>query len=152
MKNTKKILLCCLCVVALISVSVLGTLAYLADTSTAVNTFTVDHVKIDLDEEKVTPDGKPTPEDDDRVQGNQYHLLPGQTYTKDPTVTVLKRSEESYVRMLVTISCYDALQRIFNNQFLPQNFVTDWDNTVWISTEEVDVSADGKSATYEFRY
>lgn len=153
MKNWKKTLLCILCVAAVAAGSVMGTLAYLTDEDSAVNTFTVGKVDISLDEEAVTPDGIPTPEEDDRVQGNEYHLLPGQTYTKDPTVTVKAGSEESYVRMLVTINCYDALQEIFGGKFLPQDFVGDtWDPEVWISTGEVSVSEDGKSATYEFRY
>lgn len=152
MNNTKKILLCCLCVVAIVTASVLGTLAYLTDTSTAVNTFTVGKVDITVDEEKVNPDGTPTEEEDERVQENKYHMIPGRTYVKDPTMTVKAGSEESYVRMLVTITCYDALQEIYDGGFLPQNFVEDWDNEIWISTKVVDESEDGTSATYEFRY
>lgn len=148
----KRILLICLCVVALVAASVLGTLAYLTDTDTAVNTFTVGQVDISLDEEAVTPDGVPTPEEDDRVQENEYHLIPGQTYVKDPTVTVMAGSEESYIRMLVTISCYDGLQEIYGGSFLPENFVSGWDSAVWVSTKEVAVSDDGKTVTYEFRY
>lgn len=148
----KRILLICLCVVAIIAASVLGTLAYLIDSDSALNTFTVGQVDISLDEEKVTPDGQPTPEEDDRVKENTYHLLPGQTYVKDPTVTVKAGSDQSYVRMLVTINCYDALQSICEDKFLPQNFVSGWDGAKWVSTQVVEVSEDGKSATYEFRY
>lgn len=152
MKNIKKILLCCLCVVAIVTGTILGTLAYLTDTSTVENTFTVGNVDIEVDEEKVNPDGTPTEEEDDRVQGNEYHMIPGQTYRKDPTMTVKAGSEESYVRMLVTITCYDALQEIYDGNFLPENFVEGWDRETWISTEVVSVSDDGKAATYEFRY
>lgn len=152
MKNMKKILLCCLCVVALVAASVLGTLAYLTDRDTAVNTFTVGNVDITLDEEAVNPDGTPTEEDDDRVQENEYHLIPGQTYVKDPTMTVKAGSEESYVRMLVTINCYSQLQAIFGEDFLPEEYVNGtWDSEIWPCVgSETDETAN--TITYEFRY
>ena len=58
---------------------------------------------INLDEAKVTEDGKPV-EGADRVKENSYKLIPGLTYTKDPMVTVLDGSEASYVRMKVTFN------------------------------------------------
>ncbi len=104
----KKILALCLCV-ALAVVAVGGaTLAYFTDTKSAKNTFTVGNVKIALDEAKVDTAGTPVPSAA-RVQANEYHLVPGHTYTKDPTVTVLKDSEESYVRMKVTFNNADAI-------------------------------------------
>lgn len=104
----KKILALCLCV-ALALVAVGGaTLAYFTDTKSAKNTFTVGNVKIALDEAKVDQAGTPVPSAA-RVQENAYHLVPGHTYTKDPTVTVLKDSEESYVRMKVTFNNADAI-------------------------------------------
>lgn len=150
MKKSKALLLA-LCAVLLVTASVLGTLAYLTSQDTVVNTFTVGKVNIVLDETAVTPDGKPIG-GADRVKENSYHLVPGMTYVKDPTVTVVKGSEESYVRMLVTINCYDALTDIFGEPFLPQYFVSGWDNTTWISTEVIDVDTNADTATYEFRY
>ena len=38
------------------------------------------------------------------MTANSYELMPGNTYTKDPTVTVKAGSEESYVRMKVTFN------------------------------------------------
>ena len=146
-----KVLLLALCVVLLVTASVLGTLAYLTSQDTVVNTFTVGKVNIVLDETAVTPDGKPI-NGAARVKENSYHLVPGMTYVKDPTVTVVKGSEESYVRMLVTINCYDALTDIFGEPFLPQYFVSGWDNTTWITTEVIDVDTNADTATYEFRY
>ena len=98
MKTKSKALLLTLCAVLLVAASVLGTMAYLTSTDTVTNTFTVGKVEIKLDETDVTnPTGS-------RVQANSYKLMPGTTYTKDPTVTVLKGSEESYVRMKVTFN------------------------------------------------
>lgn len=103
MKTRSKALLLTLCAVLLVAASVLGTVAFLTSTASVENTFTVGSVKIRLDEAKVTEDGKPV-EGAARVTGNSYKLMPGHTYTKDPTVTVEKGSESSYVRMKVTFN------------------------------------------------
>ena len=98
MKTKSKALLLTLCAVLLVAASVLGTMAYLTSTDTVTNTFTVDKVEIKLDETDVTNPNGP------RVKANSYKLMPGTTYTKDPTVTVKAGSEESYVRMKVTFN------------------------------------------------
>ena len=103
MKTKSKALLLTLCAVLLVAASVMGTMAYLTSTDTVENTFTVGNVKITLDEAKVNTDGTPV-EGADRVKANEYKLLPGHTYTKDPTVTVKAVSESSYVRMKVTFN------------------------------------------------
>ena len=103
MKKTSKALLLTICAVLLVAASVMGTMAYLTSTDKVQNTFTVGKVAIKLDEAKVGTDGTPV-EGADRVKENGYKLLPGHTYIKDPTVTVLKDSVESYVRMKVTFN------------------------------------------------
>lgn len=103
MKTKSKALLLTLCAVLLVAASVLGTMAYLTSTAKVENTFTVGKVEIKLDEAKVNADGIPV-EGADRVTANSYKLMPGTTYTKDPTVTVLNGSEDSYVRMKVTFN------------------------------------------------
>ena len=106
MKTKRKALLLSLCAVLLVVASVLGTMAYLTSTDTVTNTFTVGKVEIKLDETDVTnPTGS-------RVQANSYKLMPGTTYTKDPTVTVKAGSEESYVRMKVTFNNAAALMEM----------------------------------------
>lgn len=103
MKTKSKALLLTLCAVLLIAASVLGTMAYLTSTAKVENTFTIGKVEIKLDEAKVTADGIPV-EGAARVTENSYKLMPGNTYTKDPTVTVKAGSEASYVRMKVTFN------------------------------------------------
>ena len=103
MKTKSKALLLTLCAVLLVAASVLGTMAYLTSSAEVKNTFTVGKVEIKLDEAKVTADGIPV-EGAARVTANSYKLMPGTTYTKDPTVTVKAGSEESYVRMKVTFN------------------------------------------------
>lgn len=103
MKTKSKALLLTLCAVLLVAASVLGTMAYLTSTDTVTNTFTVGKVEIKLDEAKVNADGIPV-EGAARVTANSYKLMPGNTYTKDPTVTVLNGSDAAYVRMKVTFN------------------------------------------------
>jgi len=152
MKNLKKILISCLCAAALVTVSVLGTAAYLTDRSTVTNTFTVGNVDIKVDE-AVTTNGVATDPDNRTEVGNQYHLVPGESYDKDPTMTVIKGSEPSYVRMLVTVNCLADLDAIFKKHGEePADLIkifTGYDDTVWKYYGEAEA---GDTITYEFRY
>ena len=106
MKTKSKALLLTLCAVLLVAASVLGTMAYLTSSAEVKNTFTIGKVEIKLDETDVTNPTGP------RVTANSYKLMPGTTYTKDPTVTVKAGSEESYVRMKVTFNNAAALMEM----------------------------------------
>lgn len=139
-----------LCAVLLVAGSILGTVAYLTDASEVVNTFTVGDVDLTLDEAVVTPDGKPAVPADRTENGNQYHLVPSVTYTKDPTVTVKKGSEESYVRMIVTINCAQALDDIFAPGVSLTKIFNDYDPNWRYVAETRDAAAD--TVSYEFRY
>jgi len=112
-KTKTKALLMSLCAVLLVAASVLGTMAYLTDSKDVKNTFTVGNVTIKLDEAKVDEKGNLVKNQDDtladRVTRNEYKLLPGHTYVKDPTVTVLTPSVASYVRMKVTFNNADKI-------------------------------------------
>lgn len=148
MKRSKTLVLA-LCAILLVVGTILGTVAYLQDTASVVNTFTVGNVHLKLDEAVVDEKGEPT---GGRTEtGNAYHLIPGETYTKDPTVTVLKGSEESYVRMMLTLNCASELDAIFapNGAVLTEIF-KGYDATKW---EYVDVTrGNDNTITYEFRY
>lgn len=150
MKTQTKALTLAASAVLLVTASVAGTLAYLTDEDTAVNTFTVGQATITLDETKVDEYGIPI-EGADRVDGNEYRLIPGQTYVKDPTVTITKGSEAVYVRMLVTISDIADLKALCGDDFLPQNYVNGtWDAETWQCVSTTDNGDD--TMTYEFRY
>ena len=112
MKTRSKALLLTLCAVLLVTASVLGTMAYLTSQDTVTNTFSVGSVAIKLDEAKANPDGSLV-KGAERVKANSYKLLPGHTYNKDPMVTVLKGSEDSYIKMTVTFSKASELDAIF---------------------------------------
>lgn len=150
MKTRSKALLLTLCAVLLVTASMLGTMAYLTDNKTVTNTFTVGSVAITLDEAKVDEAGNAV--GTDRVQSNEYKLLPGHTYTKDPMVTVLKGSEASYVKMTVTFSKADELDAIFapDGADLTSIF-KGYDNTSWIYKGNTKDETKN-TRTYEFWY
>ena len=114
MKKHSKALLLSMCAVVLVIGSVFGTIAYLTDQDAVTNTFTVGKVTLGdgelekgLDEALVNEYGQPINNDTDksvvdldkapRVQTNDYKLVPGHSYTKDPTVHVKNDSESSYI-------------------------------------------------------
>lgn len=102
----KKILVACLCV-ALAVLTIAGTtLAYLTSQDKVTNTFTVGNVAITLDEKDVD-DSTPNAE---RDKANAYHLMPGGSYVKDPTVHVDPVSEDSWIFVKVEngISAFEA--------------------------------------------
>lgn len=124
MKTKSKALLLTLCAVLLVAASVLGTMAYLTSSAEVKNTFTIGKVEIKLDEAKVTADGIPV-EGAARVTANSYKLMPGTTYTKDPTVTVKAGSEKSYVRMKVTFNNASKLMAMLPSADNLEDFTPD---------------------------
>lgn len=148
MINKRNLLILCI-IMILISGIYLTTSLLISKTDVAVNTFTVGQVSIKLDEAAVNKDGIPD-SDAKRVIANTYHLLPGKSYVKDPTITVKKGSETSYVRMIVTLTNAKELKAIFKDNFLPEKYVTGYDKSIWKCvniTENQD-----NTITYEFRY
>lgn len=131
MKKTLSILAL---VVLVAAVSVLGTLAYLTSDDQVVNTFTVGKVAITLDEAKVDANGAAlTGEDAERVKENSYKLMPGHTYTKDPTIHVASDSEDCYIRATVTITNGNAWAGIVAKyaEGKIENIVKGTDDKLW---------------------
>lgn len=94
MKKAKKVLLLALCAILLVAGSVMGTLAYLTSQASVENTFTAGNVTITMVESDVDEYGQNA---NGTTNGNEYKLVPGHTYTKDPTITVGSNSENCYV-------------------------------------------------------
>ena len=107
----KKRILSLALVVALVAIMLTSfTLAYFTDVDTVKNAFTMGKVDIVLDEAPVGNDGKEI--DGDRVQHIDYtatNMVPGYEFDKDPTIHVLKGSEDSYIFMDVTFNKYSSL-------------------------------------------
>ena len=92
----KKYLLFIFCAVLISFISVGITTAYLTSMKTEANVFTIGKVVITLDEAEVDELGNKI--SDNRVNKNKYHLMPGYTYLKDPTVTVKNILEANNIK------------------------------------------------------
>jgi len=177
--KAKKVMALVLAAVMLMCATVATTVAYLTDSESVKNTFSVGKLAITMDEAKVDEYGKPqkntgskenpvwTPVNDrkdaDRVFANSYKLIPGHTYTKDPTVHVKTDSEKTYVRMQVKVTANDlaALKQAFPREkytdwyvdvnttevFLLQMLTPGWNNTNWDAK-----GFDAETGIYEFWY
>ena len=103
----KKTLTVVIALVLVVVMSVAGTVAYLTSTKTVTNTFTVGKVEITLDEAKVNEYGQKlnaagnvAQESDTlaaRVKANEYKLIPGHEYVKDPVIHFQPKSEASWL-------------------------------------------------------
>ncbi len=95
---TKKRFVAILLCVTLVALAAIGaTFAYLTDTKSVNNTFTMGNVKITLDETNVNdPEG-------DRVTSNAYNVYPGAVVTKDPIVHNVG-GNAAYIRATVNVS------------------------------------------------
>ena len=99
--NAKKIMAMVLAVVLLMTATVAGTIAWLKDsTDTVENTFTVGEVDISLKESPYTAATPSTAEvygEPAEGTDNKYPAIPGNTYKKDPVVSVTNDSEKCYL-------------------------------------------------------
>lgn len=99
---TKKRFVAILLCVTLVALAAIGaTFAYLTDSKTVNNTFTMGNVKITLDESKVDESGKAV--EGDRVTSNAYNVYPGAVVTKDPIVHNTGKNA-AYIRATVNVS------------------------------------------------
>lgn len=107
----KKILSLCL-VVAMVATAVVGaSMAYLTDTDSASNVFTVGNISIDLTEEvdKSTADVTKTYDDKGNVTGASYsNVMPGDWLQKEVTVTN-DGANDAYVAVTVTLNNADKI-------------------------------------------
>lgn len=172
----KKSLIMLVCALMIVSSVAFGTIAYLTDRAGVTNRFTIGDVDIVVDETVVDENGNPVenpnydpndPENDDPYlrteEENEYALIPGSEYVKDPTMTVKAGSEEAYARMVVTITNAAEIDAIFAelqtqyptrypNGFVPAEFVTGRDNAVWVYTGNMVKNEVLNTYTLEFRY
>ena len=98
----KKKLIPLLSAVALVAVIGVGsTLAYFTDNDAANNVVTMGHVNIELDEPEFSAENE---------NNTIKNVVPNQTITKDPTITVVAGSESCYLRAKIEITELNAEQ------------------------------------------
>lgn len=163
MKTKTKALALFLSAVLLVVTTVFTTMAFLtSETETVKNTFTVGKVAITLDEARVNEYGELLNSngnvyeagdtlanrvpDGDR-KGNEYKLIPGHEYVKDPTVHVKLDSEDCYVRMEVTVTVPEAAKNLINTDI--NSIITGYNSNVW---ERNAYEVNGTTITYDYWY
>lgn len=122
MKTVRKTLILAACAIMLVCATIAGTLAYLTAQVSVKNTFTVGNVAITMDETDVD---NSTLGGNDRDTENEYKLLPGQTYTKDPIIHVSATSEDCYVFVKVTNNI-SSVEATGNNTIAKQLEANGW--------------------------
>ena len=98
--KTSKTLVLVAIAIALVVVTVFTTIAFLASSSAVSNTFSVGNIHMSIYESKVDADGKAVTYDEGVRKdstGNNYTLIPGKTYDKDPTIYVEPKSVKSFL-------------------------------------------------------
>jgi len=144
MKTVRKTLILAACAIMLVCATIAGTLAYLTAQVSVKNTFTVGNVAITMDETDVD---NSTPGGNDRDTENEYKLLPGQTYTKDPIIHVSATSEDCYVFVKVTNNI-SSVEATGNNTIAKQLEANGWkavppdESNVYYMEDAVNASAD----------
>ena len=171
----KKTLIMSLCSLMSIASVAVGSIAYLTSTATVKNQFTVGSIDLQVNETLVNSQGNPVDENGNVVdpanpnsgepartgEGNQYHLIPGGHYVKDPTVTIGKDSDSCYVRLLVTISKASELNTLCQALHaadpekysfgLLQDHVSGYEAETWVYAAQT-LDEQANMVTYEFRY
>lgn len=147
MKN-KKIFILVFCILLIVVFTVRTTYAFFTDRSEKKNVYSVGKVEIEMDEKQVDELGNPT-NDEKRVVENKYHLIPGHTYTKDPTIRVVAGSNDAYVRILVSVNMISELNEMFNNDFKLEYFVNGLNSSIWNCSSIIE---NDNTNIYEFRY
>ena len=101
-KRKLRVLTLILASVLIVGGVVSGTVAWLiADTEPVVNTFSYGDIDLKLDETETDEKGNPVDKNNDgdpkTTEGNEYEMIPGKEYLKDPTVTVLAGNEACWL-------------------------------------------------------
>lgn len=112
------------CAILLVAVSIAGTMAYMTSTAKVENTFTVGNVTITMDEAPVDTNGKAAT--GDRVTKNDYKLIPGHEYDKDPTIHVDKNSETCWLFVKV-VNGISGIEATGNTTIAAQMDAKGWD-------------------------
>ena len=138
MRTKTKALALALCAVLLVVSTVFVTMAFLTDSDLVQNTFTFGQVGISLDEADVDVNGKVKDGDDresteGRVRENEYHLIPGHNYVKDPTIHVDDGSENC----LLFVKLENGLKDIIASKTIEEQMkgygwtLVDSTNNIW---------------------
>jgi predicted ribosomally synthesized peptide with SipW-like signal peptide len=97
-------LIALLAIVLVAVVAIGGTLAYMTDSETKTNIFSVGDLDITLTELNFDPD-------------DALAIVPGDTFEKDPTITLEADSNDAYVRFVVSLDTEETAKDIEERDF-----------------------------------
>ncbi len=158
MKKKTKIILCTASIIGVVGIS--GILAYLTDTKTTSNIFTVGHVKIELKEPNWE---SATDSDNDGIPDYADNITPNATIPKDPQVKNVGKNN-SYVYLKVTIPAKNIVTAnddgTLVNDGQPQATplytytpnTTDWAEIISKRTTNTNSANEVESYTYVYYY
>jgi len=139
MRTKTKALALALCAVLLVVTTVFVTMAFLTSKDTVTNTFTVGKVTITLDEADVD-NSKTDTTTEGRDKANKYHLIPGHTYDKDPTIHVADNSEDCWLFVTVKNGLLNA-EDASGNTIAKQMEANGWEKVTGATVDGIDVYA-----------
>ena len=142
MKNMKKMMALMLALALLVGGIIGGTIAWLtASTDPVTNTFTVGDIDLTLKETELTynEEGNPVYGELKSDIENDYKLIPGTEYTKDPVVTVTDDSEDCYLFVKVVETNNPA-------NYLTYSYAMDAENSGWTKLDSA--SSNGTTVWY----
>lgn len=145
----KSVLLAALSVMMVAAIATATTLAYFTDAKTATNTFTVGNVAITLTENDAWTLNATT----GKYENADAKLIPGRVIDKEPTVAVVAGSEESYVRVEITVNKVAEWETAFAglNVTLKDLFAGKNDNWDWATATET-ADAEANTVTFTVNY
>lgn len=139
MRTKTKALALALCAVLLVVTTVFVTMAFLTSKDSVKNTFTVGKVTITLDEADVD-NSKTDTTTEGRDKANKYHLIPGHTYDKDPTIHVADNSEDCWLFVTVKNGLLNA-EDASGNTIAKQMEANGWEKVTGATVDGIDVYA-----------
>lgn len=135
MKKMIKPLLLAATAIMLVAATVFATMAYMTSSAAVSNVFTVGNVKLHMYETKVDKNGvslnEPLVDGMKTADTNSYHLVPGLTYTKDPTIYVNAASDKSYLFVKV----HNGLKGIESTEADDLTMAQQMSNNGWLKIE-----------------
>lgn len=158
MTTKKKILVAfgvVLSVVAIIASTIAGTVAYLTSSAAVLNAFTIGNVEMTMYETKVNADGVAQETGTKTADTNSYHLVPGKSYLKDPTIFLKPNAESSYLFIIArndisSIESYDTLtmrEQLFENGWMKYGVAGTGNIYVYTGITRATVLDDGNPET-----
>lgn len=147
MNKTVKSLLLVLCALVLFASGIFATLAYLQDTTEEIakNTFTIGDINITLDEATVNEYGEAVDAANNRTAlEQQYTVVAGETYVKDPTIHVAAGSEPAWLYAKVT---NDIAPLIDNIEWVDGWTLVDGYTDLYVYANQVDAKRANQDVT-----